>query len=86
MTYDWAYSNEYRLEGKQIATNGNKEDYQANGKNKYTLIQLTNSFETSFNYIKADYKSFYVFYGSNNATLERIEKGAKEYLKFIDSF
>lgn len=40
------------------------KDYQPTGKHKYTLAELTNSFDASFNYIKANYKSFYVFYGA----------------------
>lgn len=90
LIYGWAYGSKYKLKGKKIAlslsTNGDENDYQPNGKHKYTLAQLTNPFDSSFNYIKADYKSFYAFYGSQfNATSERLENGATGYLNFIDN-
>ena len=91
LIYGWAYGDEYKLRGKKIglclSTNGKEEDYQPSGKHRYTLSELTNSFDSSFNYIEVDYKSFYAFYGSLfNATPERLDKEAKKYLEFIDSF
>lgn len=89
LIYGWAYGRNYKLTGKKMAlclsTNGGEDDYQSTGKHKYTLFQLTNSFDSSFNYIRADYRSFYAFYSSQLATPERLENGAKEYLNFIDS-
>lgn len=89
LIFGWAYGSKYGLERKKMAlclsANGNEEDYQSNGKHKFTLTQLTNSFDSSFNYIKADYKSFFAFYGAqSNATKERLDGSAIEYLNFID--
>ncbi len=90
LTYGWAYGSKsgYKLAGKKIAlgiTAGiNEADYSASGRYKYTMEQLTAPFELTFDYIKADYKSFFTFYGAeHNATTERIEKSTQEYISFI---
>lgn len=88
----WAYGrgSAYKLAGKTIAlaiTAGSEEkDYQASGRHKYTIKQLTTPFEITFNYIKADYQPLFVFYGTeHHATPERIDQSARDYLSFIDS-
>lgn len=90
LTYGWAYGSKsgYKLAGKKIAlgiTAGiNEADYSASGRYKYTMEQLTAPFELTFDYIKADYKSFFTFYGAeHHATTERIEKSTQEYISFI---
>lgn len=92
LTDGWAYGRDsaYKLAGKKIAlviTAGSDEkDYQASGRAKYTIEQLTAPFETTFNYIKADYQPLFVFYGTeHHATPERIDQSARDYLSFIDS-
>lgn len=91
LLYGWAYGSTsgYKLDGKKIAlgiTAGIDEvDYTASGRYKYTLEQLMAPFEVTFNYVKADYKSFFAFYGSEeNAEPQRIEQNAKEYISFIE--
>lgn len=90
LTYGWVYGSGslYKLAGKQIMlaiTAGiNEEDYRSSGRYKYTLEQLTAPFELTFNYVKADYKSFFAFYGAeHNASPERIAQSVKDYLSFI---
>lgn len=92
LTYGWAYGSKsgYKLRTKKIAlgiTAGiNEEDYAPTGKYKYTLEQLTAPFEITFNYIKADYKFLFAFYGAeHNTTSDRIEKSAQDYIFFIDN-
>lgn len=92
LTYGWAYGSgsPYKLAGKQIMlaiTAGiNEEDYRSSGRYKYTLEQLTAPFELTFNYVKADYKSFFAFYGAeHNASPERIAQSVKDYLSFTDA-
>lgn len=90
LIYGWAYGKDFKFEGKSVAlclsTNGLFEDYQSTGKHKYTLAELTNSFDASFNYIKANYKSFYVFYGAQfHSSLEKLETEVGNYLNFIDN-
>lgn len=91
LTHGWAYgsSSGYKLAGKKLAlgiTAGvNEDDYHASGKYKYTLEQLTTPFEVTFDYIRANYRSFFAFYGAeHNALTERVEKSARDYVAFID--
>lgn len=91
LTRGWAYGkgSHYHLRNKKIAlgiTAGIDEiDYRATGRYKYTLQQLTTPFEITFQYVKADYRDFFAFYGSEyHATGERIAANAKEYISFIE--
>jgi putative NADPH-quinone reductase len=91
LTHGWAYGSKsgYKLSNKKIALSIaagiNEEDYSLTGRYKYTLEQLTAPFEVTFNYIKADYKPLFAFYGvENNATPERIEKSTHDYISFIE--
>ena len=90
LTYGWAYGSRsgYKLADKKIAlaiTAGiNEEEYQASGKYKYTMEQLTAPFELTFDYVKADYKPPFAFYGAeHHADAERIEKNTQDYISFI---
>ncbi|MCV9928669.1 NAD(P)H-dependent oxidoreductase [Flavobacterium sp. LS1R49] len=92
LTYGWAYGSKsgYKLSNKKIAlgiaAGINKEDYSTAGRYKYTLEQLTAPFEITFDYVKADYKPLFAFYGAEyNATPERIEKSAQDYISFIEN-
>lgn len=91
LTHGWAYgsNSNYHLQRKKIAlgiTAGIDEiDYRDTGRYKYTLQQLTSPFEITFQYVKADYRHFFAFYGSeHHATEERIAENAKEYISFIE--
>ncbi|WP_348620375.1 NAD(P)H-dependent oxidoreductase [Pedobacter lusitanus] len=90
LTHGWAYGkgSEYKLTGKKIGlgiTAGiNKEDYAPSGRYKYTLEQLTSPFEVTFDYVRADYKSFFAFYGAEyQATEEIVEKSVHDYIFFL---
>lgn len=92
LTDGWAYGrgSGYQLAGKKMAmgiTAGiRKEDYTASGRYKYTLEQLTAPFEITFNYIKADYKPFFAFYGvEHSPTTAQIDQSACDYIAYIDS-
>ncbi|MEJ7645333.1 MAG: NAD(P)H-dependent oxidoreductase [Chryseolinea sp.] len=92
LTHGWAYGSAsgYKLKDKKIAlaiTAGIDEvHYSLSGRYKYTLQQLTAPFELTFDYyVKADYKPLFAFYGAeHNATEERIEKGTRDFISFID--
>jgi putative NADPH-quinone reductase len=91
LTHGWAYGtgSGYKLSGKKIAlgiaVGINEEDYRASGRYKYTLKQLTAPFEITFDYIRADYKSVFAFYGAeHHATTTRLEQSARDYISFID--
>jgi putative NADPH-quinone reductase len=93
LTHGWAYGkgSTYKLAEKKIAlaisAGINEKDFSASGRYKYTLKQLTTPFELTFAYIKADYRSFFAFYGAeHNGTQKRIEKSSQEYIDFIQKF
>lgn len=90
--YGWAYGSKsgYRVGGKKISlaiTAGiEEEDYSASGKYKYTMEELMRPFEVTFNYIKADYKKPFVYFGmEHDSSEEWIEKSVPEYMDFIHS-
>lgn len=92
LSHGWAYGkgSDYKMSGKKIAlgiaAGINEEDYRSSGRYKYTLEQLTAPFEVTFDYVKADYKSLFAFYGAeHNATMERIEESAGNYIYFIEN-
>jgi putative NADPH-quinone reductase len=89
--YGWAYGSNsgYKAAGKKIAlaiTAGiDKDGYAASGEYKYTMKELTTPFELTFDYIKADYKEPFVYYGiERDASEEWIEKSVPMFLDFID--
>lgn len=90
LTRGWAYgsSSGYKMAGKKIAlgiTAGiNEADYRASGRYKYTLEQLTAPFEVTFNYVKANYRPFFAFYGVEyQLPAEEIDESAGEYRSYI---
>ena len=91
MLRGWAYGSKsgYKMEGKKIALaitlGGDEEDYKRNAKHNYTMQELTHPFEVTFNYVKADYKGFFAYYGIEfNTSDEWIEKSVLQYMEFID--
>ncbi len=92
LAHGWAYGKNsgYKLAGKKVAlavTAGIKEeDYRATGRYDYTLEELTRPFETTFKYVKADYKPLYAFYGEEHSpTQDDIDTNAKKYIDFIEN-
>ncbi|MED3929272.1 NAD(P)H-dependent oxidoreductase, partial [Priestia megaterium] len=67
--YGWAYgSKRDKLKNRKIALGvsaGIKNvDYSETGRYRYTLEQVLSPFETTAIYCKADYRSFFAFYGA----------------------
>lgn len=92
LTYGWAYGSQsgYKMAGKKIAmalsVGIDEEEYRADGKYKYNLRELTAPFELTFEYIKADYRYFFAYYGIElNASNEWIEKSVPDYMKFLET-
>ncbi|MDF2515984.1 MAG: hypothetical protein K0R59_1280 [Sphingobacterium sp.] len=90
LTYGWAYgkSSGYRLKGKKIAlaisVGIDEIEYNANGKYKYSLDQLTSPFEITFNYVHADYRPLFAYYGiEKHTSKEWIEQSVPLYLNFL---
>ena len=93
LTYGWAYGSQsgYKMGGKKVAlaiTAGIDEyEYAASGKYRYTIEELTRPFELTFEYVKADYRPPFVFYGIElNSSEEWIEQSVPRYMKFLDEF
>lgn len=92
LTYGWAYGSKsgYKMSGKKVAlvisAGIDEHEYVAGGKYQYTLKELTTPFELTFKYVRADYRSFYAYYGIElNATSEWIEQSIPGYMHFIQS-
>lgn len=92
LLYGWAYGSKsgYKAGGKKISlaiTAGiDEEGYSESGKYKYTMEELTRPFELTFDYIKADYKPPFVYYGiETDSSEEWIGKSVPEYLDFINA-
>ncbi|OYD42173.1 NAD(P)H-dependent oxidoreductase [Sphingobacterium cellulitidis] len=93
LTYGWAYGSKsgYKVGGKKIAlavSVGIDEcEYSPKEKYKYTLDELLRPFELTFEYIKADYRPFFSYYGIElNSTKEWVEKSVPSYLGFLNNF
>lgn len=91
LSHGWAYgaNSGYKLAGKKIAlalSAGIKdEDYQASGRYRYTLEQLTSPFEITFLYVKADYQPLYAFYGAEyHPTKEEVAESAEGFIQYLD--
>ncbi len=91
LTYGWAYGSKsgYKLSGKKMAlaisAGIDENEYQASGKYKYTLEELTRPFELTFKYVKADYRPFFAYYGLElNASKEWTEKSVAPFMDFLD--
>lgn len=92
LLYGWAYGSKsgYKIGGKKIAlaiTAGiDDTGYSASGKYKYTMKELTTPFELTFDYVNADYKEPFVYYGiESDSSEEWIERSVPMYLDFIDA-
>lgn len=92
LTYGWAYGSKsgYKMKDKKIAlaisAGIDQEEYTPEGKYSYTLKQLTAPFEITFQYIRADYRPMFAYYGlEHRATPERIEQSVTAYLSFARS-
>ncbi|WP_312399760.1 NAD(P)H-dependent oxidoreductase [Chryseobacterium sp.] len=91
LLYGWAYGSKsgFKVGEKKIAlaisTGIDDEGFSASGKYKYTMKELTRPFELTFEYIKADYREPFIYYGlEQNPSLEWVERSVSMYLDFID--
>lgn len=98
LVHGWAYGREKgdKLKGRKIAlavsAGIQEKDYQPTGKYNYTLEQILVPLKVLFQfYCRADYGDFYSFYGSEKipgeeyfSTEEEIEKGARNYIHYLN--
>ena len=92
LTYGWAYGSTsgYKVSNKKIAlaisVGIEENEYGPKGKYRYTLAELTRPFELTFEYIKADYRPFFAYYGFElNASKGWVEKSIPFYLSFLNT-
>ncbi|NLR59847.1 NAD(P)H-dependent oxidoreductase [Chitinophaga polysaccharea] len=93
LTHGWAYGSKsgYKMKNKKVAlaisAGIDEQEYTTGGKYKYTLNELTAPFEITFQYVQADYRPLFAFYGlEHRATTSRIEKSVEMYLAFMDKY
>jgi len=91
LTYGWAYGSKsgYKVAGKKIAlalsVGIDEHEYHSAAKYKYTLAELTRPFELTFEYVKADYRPFFAYYGIElNSEKDWIERSVPMYMKFLE--
>lgn len=92
LTYGWAYGNTsgYKFGGKKVAlavsAGIDEHEYSTTKKYKYSLSELLRPFELTFEYVKADYRHFFAYYGIElNTSDEWVEKSVPKYLEFLNS-
>ncbi|WP_031530181.1 NAD(P)H-dependent oxidoreductase [Dyadobacter crusticola] len=92
LTHGWAYGSKsgFKMAGKKIALaislGADEKDYQPEGIYKYPLEALLRPFELTFEYVKADYRPFFAYYGIEyNSTAESIEQSVSRYMDFLDA-
>lgn len=90
LTYGWAYGSKsgYKVGNKKIglaiSAGIDEEGYSPRGIYKYTLRELAAPFELTFNYIRADYRSLYAYYGIElNSSKEWIEDSIAPYMDYL---
>jgi putative NADPH-quinone reductase len=92
MTHGWAYGSKsgYKFAGKKVALaislGVDEQELGAGAIYKYTLAELTRPYELSFEYVRADYRPFFAYYGIEyNSSQEYIEKSVQPYLDFLNA-
>ena len=92
LTHGWAYGSKsgFKMKGKNIALaislGSDEPDYSTCGKYNHTLDELLRPFELSFDYVKANYRPPFAWYGMEyNATDEWAEKSVPAYLEFLEA-
>ncbi|MFZ4875414.1 NAD(P)H-dependent oxidoreductase [Janthinobacterium sp. Mn2066] len=93
LAYGWAYgTGGDAFKGRKVAlgvTAGiNQADFSPEGKWGHTLAQLLAPFEVTFNYIQAEGRQLFAFYGAEYgdaepAYAERVQQSAVEYARFL---
>jgi putative NADPH-quinone reductase len=91
LLYGWAFGSKsgYKMKGRKIAlaisAGIDDKDFSAAGKYKYTLKELLRPFELTFDYVKADYREPFVYYGlEKNPSAEYVEESIPLYLDYLE--
>lgn len=91
LIYGWAYGSKsgYKVAGKKIAMSMSagveKYEYGPLEQYRYTMEELLRPFELTFEYVKADYKPFFAYYGIDvNPSPDWVEQSVPLYMDFLD--
>jgi len=91
LIYGWAYGSKsgYKVAGKKIAMSMSagveKYEYGPLEQYRYTMEELLRPFELTFEYVKADYKPFFAYYGIDvNPSPDWVEQSVRLYMDFLD--
>lgn len=92
LIHGWAYGSKsgYKVGDKKIALaitlGADENEYTPTAVYKYTLTELLRPFELTFEFVKADYRPYFAYYGIEyNSSEEWIEKSVPLYLSFLES-
>ena len=87
LSYNWAYGNEYKLNGKNIGVaisiGGFENDYSKTGSVKFSMDEILAPFEATVEYIKANLTSRYLLFDTENISDEELSENAKNYTRHI---
>ena len=85
--YNFAYGENYKLEGKKFAiavsAGGAEAHYSSTGNNKYRVEEYLIPFVGTANYTKMDYQTPFVTYETFILSDEKLEESAKNYTEYI---
>jgi putative NADPH-quinone reductase len=88
-TYNFAYGENYKLEGKKfviaVSVGGLEADYSLIENNKYTVEDYLVPFIGTANYTKMDYQNPFITYETFVISDEQLEESAKNYIEYIKS-
>ena len=86
-TYNFAYGENYKLEGKKFAiavsTGSGTAQYSSTGSNKHSVEEFLTPFVGTANYIKMDYQNPFVTYETFVISDEELEESSKNYVEYI---
>lgn len=92
LTHGWAYGSKsgYKVGGKKVALaislGVDEQELGPSGVYKYPLEELTRPFQLSFEYVKADYRPLFAYYGMEyNTSVDFVEKSVPLYMDFLNS-
>lgn len=89
-SHGWAYGSQgNKLENRKIAlavtAGGDQtEDYGYQGKYQYPLVDVLRPFEMTVNYVKANYHSYFSYYGAEHQQNDQnLDQNAFDYVDFL---
>ncbi|MGG4217960.1 NAD(P)H-dependent oxidoreductase [Paenibacillus jamilae] len=90
LTYGWAYGSEGdKLQGKELlialSAASVEENYQRDGRNRYTIEELLRPFESTSLMIGVKLLPYFVQYGAGALTDEQLEQSAQKYVQAVIS-